>query len=288
MTTTSSEIEIRIFGARNAGKTTYLATLAACPSGLKEKYAGIEVIPRSTETKDLADLAEDILKKKAKIAPTIYDAQQQHNLPYYDFLIKIPGNEERKKIDIELTTRDFPGEFFENIPRPDKQQEIQTWIDELFTTTRWMIMMTDWEPNWDKSVYKPAFEKLCQELSEREENNPELKNVRIAVVMNKCERGELWPCRLDPDEDLFEVRLPETYKLLTKKLSPKRLEFFACSAFGILCDRREGFDPRPNCYLPDDGTPEEIKAYLRNPGSWYPYGLIPPLYWLATGIRLEE
>ncbi len=45
MTTTSSEIEIRIFGARNAGKTTYLAALAACPSGLKEKYPGIKVTP---------------------------------------------------------------------------------------------------------------------------------------------------------------------------------------------------------------------------------------------------
>ena len=288
MSTTSSEIEIRIFGPRYVGKTTYLATLAACPYGLKEKYPGIQVIPLNNETKGLADLAEDILKKKGKLAATRY------NEDYYNFLIKIPAHEQRKEIDIELTTRDFPGEFFQNIPHveqckdPEEKEKIKTLIDELFTTTRWMILMTDWEPQWDKSLYKPTFEKLLEELSEREENNSELKDLRMALVMNKCERGELWPGRLDPDEDLFEVRLPQTYELLTQKLSPNRLQFFACSAFGILCDRRDEFDPRPNCYLFDDGTPEEVKAVLRAPGQWYPYGLIPPLYWLATGIRLEE
>ena len=94
-------------------------------------------------------------------------------------------------------------------------------------------MLTDWEPGRDIHLYKPAFTKLCQEISEREQINPEIKNLRIAVVMSKCERGEIWPCRLDPDEDLFKVRLPETYSLLTRKLPRERLQFFACSSFGV-------------------------------------------------------
>ena len=31
-----------------------------------------------------------------------------------------------------------------------------------------------------------------------------------------------------------------------------------------------------------------IAATLREASQWSPYGLIPPLYWLASGIRLEE
>lgn len=280
--------EIRIIGARDSGKTTYLATLAVCPDGLKEKYPGIQVFPRGDDTQKLVNLAEDILKKGAKLAGTSFDSTQLHNLPYYNFLIQMPGTKRRASIDLELTARDFPGEFFHDIPLSRKWKEIKSWVDDLFTTTGWMVMMTDWKPERDTSLYQPAFTKLCREISTRERHNPELQNLRIAVVMAKCERGELWPCRLDPDEDLFEVRLPETYKLLTQTFSPTRLQFFACSAFGVLCERREDFDPRPNCYLPDDGSPEETKAYLREPSRWYPYGLIPPLYWLATGIRLEE
>lgn len=282
--------EIRILGPRASGKTTYLATLAKCPDGLKQKYPDLEVIGRTNETKDLENLAKDTLEVGQKVAGTQYEKKEFHNLKEYDFVIKIPGNKQRKGIELELLTKDFPGEFFHDIPRPDKQDDpdIQTWIDDLFTTDGWMIMMTDWEPENDTLLYQPAFEQLHRKLSGRERINPKLKELRIAVVMTKCERGELWPCRLDPDEDLFEVRLPKTYKFLTQKFQPDRLQFFACSAFGILGDDLKNFDPRPNCLFSDDGSPEEIEASLRKASRWSPYGLIPPLYWLATGIRLEE
>ncbi|MDJ0729296.1 MAG: hypothetical protein QNJ33_04810 [Crocosphaera sp.] len=280
--------DIRIFGARSSGKTSYLATLARCPQRLEDKYPGLEVICRTNETKKLIDLVIDILEQGMSIAGNSYDPKLWDTLPEYQFIIKIPGNKQRKGIELDLLTKDFPGEFFYDIPRTDKQDDIKTWIDDLFSTDGWMIMMTDWEPRNDISLYKPAFEKLYEELSGRERINPDLKELRIAVVMTKCERGELWPCRLDPDEDLFEVRLPETYKFLTQKFKPDRLQFFACSAFGILGDDLKNFDPRPNCLFEEDGTPEEDAATLRDPRQWSPYGLIPPLYWLATGIRLEE
>jgi hypothetical protein len=275
--------EIRIIGARNSGKTTYLATLAFCPEGLKEKYKGLAIESRNDEAEQLSNLAKDLLLKGQKFGGDPFDSTQLHKLRYYDFLITIS-----KDIKIELTARDFPGEFFQDIPLTHKWQEIKDWVNDLFTTTGWLVMITDWEPEWDTSLYKPAFSKLYQEIAERERVNPAIKNLRIAVVMAKCERGELWPCRLDPDEDLFEVRLPETYQFLTQKFSPQKLQFFACSAFGVMCDRPTEFDPRPNCYLPDDGSSEEITAFLKDATNWYPYGLIPPLYWLATGIRLEE
>lgn len=283
--------EIRIFGARSSGKTTYLTTLAKCPQKLKKKYPGLDVICRTDDTKELNNLAKDTLEIGMKVPATQYERKEHHNLKEYDFVIKIPGNKQRQGIELELLTKDFPGEFFHDIPRGDKQQEIKIWIEDLFTTDGWMIMMTDWEPGNDELLYKPAFEQLHQKLSEKERINSELEKLRIAVVMTKCERGELWPCRLDPDEDLFEVRLPETYNFLKQKFSPERLQFFACSAFGILGDDLDDpktFDPRPNCYFSDDGSPEEIEATLKDHTKWSPYGLIPPLYWLAKGIRLEE
>ncbi|MDJ0581081.1 hypothetical protein [Crocosphaera sp.] len=283
-------LDIRIFGPRASGKTTYLTTLAECPDGLKQKYPELQVIKRNDETKELEDLSKNTLAVGSKVPGTTYEKKEFHNLNEYDFVIKIPGNKQRPGIELELLTKDFPGEFFHDIPRGDKQQDpdIKKWIDDLFTTDGWMIMMTDWEPENDLLLYQPAFKELHRKLSGKQKINPKLKELRIAVVMTKCERGELWPCRLDPDEDLFAVRLPKTYEFITQKFTNNPIQFFACSAFGILGDDLKNFDPRPNCRFDYDGPPEEIEATLREPEQWSPYGLIPPLYWLATGIRLEE
>jgi hypothetical protein len=104
--------------------------------------------------------------------------------------------------------------------------------------------------------------------------------------MSKCERGEIWPGRLDPDEDLFKVRLPNTYRCLTenKNISNKRLRFFACSSFGV----RDFQDPRPNRQSFDKDLPSEFSAVIRDDCEWKPYGLIAPLYWLSTGNVLSE
>jgi hypothetical protein len=82
------------------------------------------------------------------------------------------------------------------------------------------------------------------------------------------------------------MRLPETHKVLTQKIPRHRLKFFACSSFGIMSDRREDFDPRPNRYVPDDGSPAEYSASIRDPDKWQPFGIISPIYWLATGNTL--
>ena len=148
-------------------------------------------------------------------------------------------------------------------------------------------MLTDWRSEQDARLYEPALDRLLRELSERAAVNSKI-NIRIALVMAKCERGELWPGRLDPAEDLFKVRLPKTYRLLTEQLPFNRLHFFACSAFGVLSDRLGDRDPRPNRYVPDDGSSAEFNAYLRDPSAWQPFGLISPIYWLSTGRLLRD
>lgn len=280
--------DVRIIGARQTGKTTYLASLAYLPHKkmLKTKLPGLEILPANNDAEKLCRLAEDIIMRGDKLAGTF--RQEVDLLPFYYFQIKIPAIKGLPSVEIDLAARDFPGEIFHDIPLAHRWSETEPYIDDLFTATSWMVMLTDWEPGQDTYLYQPAFAKLCQEIFEREQINPEIKKLRIAVVMSKCERGELWPGRLDPDEDLFKVRLPKTYDLLTSKLPSQRLQFFACSSFGVLSDRKDDFDPRPNRYIPDDGSSPEYSAFLRSPSQWQPYGLISPIYWLATGKKLDD
>lgn len=292
--------DIRIIGARASGKTTYLATLLRCPKGLEIKYPGIKVLMGDDKTDEFRKIAIDILENDGRLAPTEKDYSKLHSLANYSFEITAPPATKRPKIELELIAKDFPGEFFEDIPvffedtsskntlDSDEKEKMRDWIDDLFMATSWMVLMTDWETEKDETLYLPAFKKLYEEFHRKKRDNAELEDLRIAVVMTQCDRGELWPCRLDPDEDLFEIRLPKTYEFLTSAFSSKQVQFFASSAFGVLSDRHENFDPRPNCKLPDDGSPEAKSVVLRDPESWYPYGLIPPLYWLATGICIEE
>jgi hypothetical protein len=101
------------------------------------------------------------------------------------------------------------------------------------------------------------------------------QDLKLAIVMSKCERGEIWPGRLDPEIDLFGVHLRETTKTLREKVIPQNLRFFALSTFGVL-----GKDnPRPN--REDRVKKEEPASVIRNPDLWQPYNLIEPLYWLS-------
>lgn len=60
--------------------------------------------------------------------------------------------------------------------------------------------------------------------------------------MSKCERGEIWPGRIEPEVDIFHQHLPGTTKLLQNRLK-NNVRFFAISTFGVL-DKYN--DPRPN------------------------------------------
>jgi hypothetical protein len=100
-------------------------------------------------------------------------------------------------------------------------------------------------------------------------------DLKIAVAMSKCERGEIWSGRLDPETDLFDVHLPKTKAILRSRIASKNLQFFAISTFGVL--RRN--DPRPN-RVDVHGTGGR-RSTLRKPSNWKPFGMIQPLYWLS-------
>jgi hypothetical protein len=146
-----------------------------------------------------------------------------------------------------------------------------------------MFMMTEWQPERDKEFFEPVFKHLCDRIHDKR-NLKTVKELRIAVVMAKCERGEIWGSRLDPEADLFKVRLPRTYNLLKDRLG-KKVKFFASSAFGVL----GADDPRPNrFYIDEPGIHAEHQGRLRDYDLWTPYGVIEPIYWLATGENLHN
>ena len=269
--------KISIIGTRRCGKTTYLAALVLCPH--QDKYPGLEVTPVGGNAKELVGMAKDIIRRGQRLLGNRREEVRKE----YEFDIRIP---ELTEI-IRLSVKDSAGELFDDLvfDRRYWEQDLHGLVNELCQpeVTGWIIM-TDWIKELDTRIYQPALKNLLAKLNFNESHNKKDKNIptkRIAVMMSKSERGEAWTGRLDPGDDLFKLRLPETYKELQKKVyNPKRIDFFACSSFGVLGDK----NPRPNRLIDSDHDMREY-AYLREKDEWRPYGLFSPIYWLVKGKR---
>jgi len=264
---------IVVIGPTAAGKTTYLAAL----SYFKEHKQGkklFTVNPQNPATRILAEKAENILKQAADLDRTVIgqEIESVDDLPFYSFGITAKPYWYSSTETFQLTARDYPGEVFEAIASPSARKPIhEDFINECFTDViGCLIMLTGWEPGTD-NFYNRIMKQFLKLMDERGRS----QNLKLAIVMSKCERGEIWPGRLDPEIDLFGVHLRETTKTLREKVIPKNLRFFALSTFGVL-----GKDnPRPN--REDRMKGEEPASVIREPDSWQPYNLIEPLYWLS-------
>lgn len=269
--------QISIIGTRGCGKTTYLAALALCPH--RDEYPGLEVTPIGDDAEELVGMAEGIIRRGQALPPNRKEEERKE----YEFDIRIPKLTET----IRLSVKDSSGELFDDFvfDRRYWEPEVDGLVNELCQpeVTGW-IVMTDWIKELDTRIYQPALKNLLAELNVSENYHKKDKDIptkRIAVMMSKSERGEAWTGRLDPGNDLFKLRLPETYKELQKKIHhPKRINFFACSSFGVLGDK----NPRPNRLISSDNDMREY-AYLREGSEWRPYGLFSPIYWLVKGRR---
>ena len=264
---------IVVIGPTAAGKTTYLAAL----SYFKEHKQGkklFTVNPQNPATRILAEKAENILKQAADLDRTVIgqEIESVDDLPFYSFGITAKPYWYSSTETFQLTARDYPGEVFEAIASPSARKPIhEDFINECFTDViGCLIMLTGWEPGTD-NFYNRIMKQFLKLMDERGRS----RDLKLAIVMSKCERGEIWPGRLDPEIDLFGVHLRETTKTLREKVIPQNLRFFALSTFGVL-----GKDnPRPN--REDRMKGEEPASVIREPDSWQPYNLIEPLYWLS-------
>lgn len=269
---------ICVVGPRSSGKTTYLAALAYWPAQKRtgKNSNSFNIQPLNEDAKGLAYKAENIISEGASLAPTEV-AGGIDALPYYSFKCEI-NRQFQKRHEINLAVRDYPGEIFEELESGAANSMHQEFIDECLMkdVTGCLILLTEWKRGTDK-FYKRVVERFTELMDSHERAN----DLRIAVAMSKCERGELWPGRLEPETDLFDVHLPKTKATLQAKIPEKNLNFFALSTFGVL--RRN--DPRPN-RVDELGTGGR-HSVLRNASLWRPYGMISPLCWLSNGKRMK-
>lgn len=269
---------IRIIGPRGSGKTSYLAALAYWPDQQRrgKKKKGVKLQSLNDETRDLAEKAENIILEGESLEPTTVEGGIDA-LPFYSFGIEVKPRFQKPEL-INVAVRDYPGEIFEELANPASANPLhQEFVNECLeeSVDGCLILLADWDKSTDKFTSR-ALSKFTKQMDIHNRVN----NLRVAIAMSKCERGELWPGRLEPSIDLFQQHLPKTLATLEQSISSKNLRFYAISTFGVLGRN----DPRPNRedVIGTGGT----NSVLREPDQWKPYGLLEPLYWLSKGKRL--
>ncbi len=283
---------ITIIGPKNSGKTTYLAGLADWPEQMiqSRKNTLFTVEPINKDAKKLKQEAQEKIREGVYLEPTeLLPNSTVNDLPYYFLKIKI--NRLLREEIIRLVVRDYPGEIYKKLAEKNLSPLEQGYIKECLKpdVVGCLILLDQWEKENDLT-YISAMLKFLEEMNKQDRikgNKSTIKPLRIAVAISKCERGEIWPCRLDPETDIFNTHLPGMTRLLRDKLK-NNVRFFAISTFGVLKHN----DPRPNRKgekkKDPDGKGEKESSVLREPDDWYPYGMIAPLYWLSKGKAIKH
>ena len=271
---------ITVIGPTGSGKTTYLAALAHLQQAQSINYKNkkYKIQPQNPESRELAEKAANIICQGAALEKTNIP-ESVDDLPFYAFGIEIKKNIFSSPTKIDLTARDYPGEIFKQIANSSFSNSIQqTFIEECFVDADGcLILLTGWEKGVDNFYYR-----VMQRFMEQMDTRNRSDDFKLAVAMSKCERGEIWSGRLDPEIDLFGVHLPRTRNLLREKIPTKNLKFFAISTFGVLGKN----DPRPN--REDRRRKGEGHSVLRDTFHWRPYNLIEPLDWLSKKPKFKN
>ncbi len=259
---------IAVIGHKGSGKTTFLAGLAYWPKRPQalKKSSHYQIQPIGSDATELQQKAENIITKGDSFEPTNIHGGVDA-LPAYQFQIKI------KNETINLVFEDYGGEIFEGLNTRKIEMKHQEFLDKCLMkdVCGCLLLLSGWQRS-DDNVYSQNLQAFINLLTA----NDRLKNYRMAVGMSKCERGELWPGKIEPEIDIFQTHLPRTKSILEKNIPANNLKFFAISTFGVL----ERTDPRPNRIIIEN---DDTAAVLRDADAWNPYNIIAPMYWLDTG-----
>ncbi len=291
-----------VIGPRAAGKSTYVSGLtqiaesAASDKWKKDSLKVIQSIKKDVgETREFWQTMDNIVRDRERmVATTIEDGIKTARV---ELKVEYQGQEDEIIFDVSDTS----GELFENNEldevytqlgvSQETRDKMRDFKKEEFNKrfgipdVNILILLDDFLPTLtsepDTKLLR-EFQKLTDLINMRK---TEQSKFRIAVVMNKCERGELWTHRLDPFNEIFDRYLKKstnyikTYVEKTLK-SPDSIQFFAMSTFGVL---DSSYDYRPN----HDYRQNKL-FLLRDDRKWHPYGMLSPIYWLATGRRLPR
>jgi len=290
---------IYIIGPRASGKTTFLGALLSITNYSKNKnHQGKVTVDTRGATRQLESQVRDSWQAKMPLEPTMFNGSLQD----YEFSITI--NPKSRPKEIKLNAKDYAGEFFQELRRTDLSRQIKPYLLDCLTNANgWIVLLPDFclEDRGNEfsivedidGFYRSVFHKLLSEfpkdddifsLDELTKIQRNLRKIRIAFVMSKCERGELWTRRWEPERDLFQVHLNNTRKFLRENLPLRKnqIDFFALSSFGVFSTS----DPRPNRL--NLGRNLQDGAMIEKTGEWLPFGLVNPLYWIATGKRWKD
>lgn len=266
---------ISIIGSRSTGKTTYLAGLLANPRGSRRKK-NYTVTAMGQDSKQLKSYANEIIKPQMQLEGT---KVEETNAKDYSLTIQDLKQGFRKLETLQLQVKDFSGEVFDGLgglnPIESKHEDYLRDYCFMKDYEGCLLLVSEWGALKDM-----FYQKMVQEFVQRLDKYRPNQDFRVAVAMSKCERGELWAGRLEPEIDIFETYLPETRDFLRDTIPKKNLNFYAISTFGVLGRN----DPRPNR---TNMLGKQVQSVLRESASWQPYNLVAPLYWLSTGKWMD-
>lgn len=287
---------ITIIGPRSSGKTTYLAGLSYLPQR-RSQNQNQSKNRISYRVKALNSNAEQLYTDVQNVIMEGLEFDPSSDVT--EFIFNITIEQKNQQEIITLNTKDFAGEGLDYIDQVGSKY--RNYLEECLKNKKnpqknFLILLGNWDPDYrdNNGNFVNLDATFCQtiktfkKIAEEQCDEDQLKQLRFALVMNKCEKGELWPLRLSPEEDIFDRYLRDTTDEIRGIVAdfgipPKNLEFFAMSTFGVRGDD----DPRPNRKDPETRQGDRGSTLLIN-RQWKPYGMLSPIYWLATGKRLPD
>jgi Double-GTPase 2 len=260
---------IRVIGYRSSGKTSFMAALARWPNASPDSPVQ-SVTANNEESQELIN--------KARNANEVKD---------YDFSIKLKDKfswrspqlgENNRMIDLNLSCKDYAGEFFNDLLQPANNSRLDSYLDDCVRADG-IALLIDGASHRMDAEYAMGLERFFKAL---DQNETETKHRRIAVILTKSENGEVFATRDKPATITVSRRFPNVHERLQAWHNSKagKVEFFRASAFGTLGNNF----PEPNATIIRRGA-EGTTAFIKKPKLWKPFGLISPLYWLCTGER---
>ncbi|MEI6332355.1 MAG: SAV_2336 N-terminal domain-related protein [Pseudanabaena sp. ELA645] len=274
-----NENNILLVGSRGAGKTTYMAALAALTSlQTKNSAVAVTIYPQNQSSEELLRFGENTFLGRNSFSPTSLIEELP---PHFWLRIDIKRNlflrplsdlrGVNTAIDTSLEEFSDNGEILENDRRNNDYL-----LDRCASNSKLLFLINGTSRN-DMNL-EATIRQLPDKLAEYL-NYAGLARYKIAVVMSKIEEPSLWVNRHRP-KDLVNTIFPKTgyaFERWSRDWNCK-IEYFACSTFGVM-----GNLATPN--LRKVNSVNGTIGVVADPELWKPFGLIAPIYWLYTGKR---
>ncbi len=300
--TNSSPLTMRILGDRGSGKTTYLAALLRNPHNNPDTDVVQRIIPQNSDTEELQKLAMNILEKGLDMKPTpisviknyVLNIELKVSPPNIDLgrfnpLKRNSPSNSSGIVELNINCKDYSGEYFGDITTiaSTSSQQFQDYLTDCATSKSILFLIDGMSFSRDDEYEV----RIIEFLRQLDRNTIGGWKGRFALGLSKCENMEIWGTlkSLKSEQkslkDYVKTRFPKFSGALQTPKSVE-IEYFALSAFGITGNDQPSANvtyisnPKPN-------DPTAKSAIIKNPRVWKPFGLISPLYWLATGKNLD-